>query len=65
MSDQTGQIRSNFKIENFLTKLCLPCLALPQDPKKKLLIFLTTIKSAKNAFLVECRDKTGQLDVFL
>ena len=41
-----GQIRSNFKIQNFLTKLWLSCADLSQDSKN--VIFLcTTIRNAK------------------
>ena len=56
-----GQIRSYFKIQNFLTGSCLYCLVLPQDSKKNVIYFyVRQLKAQKTAFLIECWDKTGQ-----
>ena len=45
-----GQIRSDFKIQNVRTKICLPCADFPQDFKKCHLFLCTTVRNAKNAF---------------
>ena len=45
-----GQIRSNFKVQHFLTKLYLSCAVLSPDFKKSHLFLCTTIKMPKNAF---------------
>ena len=44
MSGETGGIRSSLKIENCLTKSCLFCLALPQDPKNVIYFYVRQIK---------------------
>ena len=45
-----GQLRSNFKILNFLTKTCLYCADLPQDSKK--CHFYVQIEMPKIAFQI-------------
>ena len=65
MSCKTGRIRSSFKIGNCLKKSCLSCLALPQDPKNVVYFYVRLIKVPMITFIIECRDKIGQLDMFL
>ena len=42
-----GQFRSNFKIRNIVTKVCLSCAVLSQNPKKCHLFLCTAIRNAK------------------
>ena len=45
-----GQIRSNFKNYNLLTKICLCCAVLSQHSKKILFFYVRQIKMRKIAF---------------
>ena len=45
-----GQIRSNFKIQNFLTKICLSCADLSQDSKNVIYFYVRQLEMPKNAF---------------
>ena len=45
-----GQVRSNFKVQNVLTKICLSCAVLYKDSKNVIHFFGTTIRNAKNVF---------------
>ena len=45
-----GQIRSNSKIQNFLTKICLSCADLYQDSKNVIYFCVRQLEMPKNAF---------------
>ena len=45
-----GQIRSNFKIRNFLTKIYLSCADLSQDSKNVIYFYVRQLEMPKNAF---------------
>ena len=45
-----GQIRSNFKIQNFLTKICLSCADLSQDSKMSFIFMYDNQKCQKMNF---------------
>ena len=45
-----GQIRSNFKIQNFLTKICLSCADLSQDSKNVIYFYVRQLEMPQNAF---------------
>ena len=45
-----GQLRSKFKIQNILTKICLPCAVLSQDSKKGHAFYLRPLQMQKNTF---------------
>ena len=44
------QIRSNFQIQNFLTKTCLYCPVLPQDSKNVIYFHVWQLKMGKMCF---------------
>ena len=45
-----GQIRSNFKIQNFLAKICLSCADVSQDSKNVIYFYVRQLEMPKNAF---------------
>ena len=45
-----GQVRSNFKVQNVLTKICLSCAVLYKDSKNVIHFLGTAIRNAKNVF---------------
>ena len=45
-----GQIRSNFKIQNFLTKIYLSCADLSQDSKNVIYFYVRQLEMSKNVF---------------
>ena len=38
----------------------MPCLVLAQDPKNVIYFYVRQLKVPKIAFVIECRDETGQ-----
>ena len=48
-----GQIRSNFEIQYFLTKICLSCAVLSQDSNKCYLFLCRTTRNARN-YIKKC-----------
>ena len=47
-----GQIKSNFKIQNFLTKTCLSCAVLSQDSNNVICFHIRQLEMPKNAFQI-------------
>ena len=45
-----GQIRSNFKLQNFITKICPSCAVLSQDSKKYIYFYVRQLKMPEIAF---------------
>ena len=45
-----GQIRSNFKIQNFLFKICLSCAVLSEFSKNVIYFYVRQLKMPKTAF---------------
>ena len=45
-----GQIKSNLKIQNLLTKICLSCADLSQESKKDIYFYVRQLEMLKNAF---------------
>ena len=69
-----GQIRSNFKIKNFLTKIYLYCAVLSQDSKNAIYFYVRQLKMPKkniskiwrqHLYLLFCHCTTKNKDIAL
>ena len=55
-----GQVGSNFRVQNVLTKICLSCAVLYKDSKNVIHFFGTTIRNAK-----KCLSKMWRRQLYL